>query len=313
MSLASQTKVKPVTYLILSADIIDSTRAKSERPDGWFKDVKAFYDDFPLDVVKACASRLDRCHGQLVPRPWKRVGDEILFQAPLKRLEAVFYLCGGFRDAIRTFNSSKLYRFRLKATGWLVTTPVRNHVDGEPDFEGPLGAPGAVDFLGPSVDLGFRVTKSASYERFAVSADLACALLEAGERIDDNSSLRLYLTDFNILKGIRHPNAEGEMDDVNYPVVWIDALEIRKTDRDADVLHKGRQPIHHELVTYLRRFLKQYPRFKSFIPGRKIPQDVVDGWPAYRQWMYDEDARGLSEDEPPAIGDPIAPPDPAPL
>jgi len=140
-----------------SADLVGSTaykQSKSGSTQEWARTFKEFFRSFP-ETVAAAYSRVPdkcpKCNERLLP--WKFSGDEILFNAQLLNHHEVLSHLAAFKSAVREFPiewEKKGVPLKLKATAWVAGFPVNNtelQIDG-----------GALDFIGPSIDLGFTTT-----------------------------------------------------------------------------------------------------------------------------------------------------------
>ena len=146
------------------------------------------------------------------PRVWKTVGDEILFWKQIDHeLQLAPLLAAWFAaiDKIRTEFSNKpaTKGLDVKATAWTAEFPFRNRTTATGDEDGTdvaasaallritdenprdiiaayydasdphLGAPtGKVDFIGPGIDIGFRIATRSTSKKMAISLDIAYLL-----------------------------------------------------------------------------------------------------------------------------------------
>jgi len=176
----------------MSIDIIGSTSAKKGDSAGeWAKDFAIFLSDivamyrdvFEKTINEYCGCCAEPC----VPDPdakkkensschvinlWKYVGDEVVLMAELscqERHSSMHVLA--LAEAVRQLNSADYSygKLRFRGTAWVAGFPVRN-------IELDLPCPESDDirdFLGPSIDLGFRLSEFASENRLVVSPSLA--------------------------------------------------------------------------------------------------------------------------------------------
>jgi len=190
----------PKQRIFLSIDIIDSTKHKSSFPDVW----AVGFAEFLSEVVVVYQSKLtevinehcrNTCQKPCVPKlgkkeksshtvnVWKYIGDEVVlvteltckdYHAPLHVLalaETIKELEKSSKNKNRNKNNMEL---RFKGTAWVAGFPVANI---ELNLPGPTGQ--IKDFLGPSMDLGFRLSKFASEDRLIISASLAHLIVKA--------------------------------------------------------------------------------------------------------------------------------------
>ena len=139
----------------------------------------------------------------------------------------------------------------LKGTAWLAGFPVTNMVIEFPDI--------GRDYVGPSIDLGFRLAGRATRKKFVISADLALMLVDAVR------ALRMSEDDFPIhfsgresFKGISN----------EYPVFWIDC---------ADQTSKSEASLSRCDYKYISEFVEEFITANS--PPFYLPFIVSDEHP----------------------------------
>ncbi|NPV01084.1 MAG: hypothetical protein HPY53_06860 [Brevinematales bacterium] len=173
--------------LFLSVDIVNSTeyKAKNIFVSAWAPFINDFYKDFPnlftSNMIYLKEKQQDYKDTRITESPpdtpiiWKRLGDEIVFTVLLKNsFHSVFFI-EAFKNAVeqyrRGINDPLL---NIKASAWIAGFPVLNfkyipyskdNEDNEP-----------VDFIGPSIDIGFRISKLSTPYLCPVSVDLALLL-----------------------------------------------------------------------------------------------------------------------------------------
>jgi hypothetical protein len=242
----------PRLRLFLSFDIQGSTSFKyqpaSDKIGAWLPIIHWFYIETQAAVARSWLRVSDRYRHDLAeatpgPEPvfWKSAGDELLFVKeithPLQCLSAVL----AFKDVLAQQDDDLQRRsggrLRLKATAWLAGFPNLNKeiplvgsyaAEGESQDDATLlriarferhTLPHQRDFVGPSIDLGFRLTELASPRRFVVSVELAWVLADMMVRHHLMDRLNLQVDEGRVLRGI--------LNDSEYPLIWIDALAHR--------------------------------------------------------------------------------------
>ncbi len=211
--------------LFVSADLVGSTAFKHgyREPDesSWMETFREFFETFPNTVSGQYERYLDALGesqakalvGHDVLTTWKFNGDEVLLQVRLHRYEESLLHVLAARDAALQCPgrwTRKGCTLGVKLTAWLAGFPVTNCI-----VRLPLGASDGrevVDYLGPSMDLGFRLTHAADEGRFPLAADLALMLLHArgALRMDEP---KLYYDGRLALKGVTGGSP--------YPLVWM--------------------------------------------------------------------------------------------
>ena len=110
---------------------------------------------------------------------WKYAGDEVILIHVLrcKKFQATLHVLA-LAKTIEYFNeefSKKNFDLQFKGTAWVSGFPVTNMEIALKVSENQT----VKDFLGPSIDLGFRLTDFASEERLVISASLAYLIVMA--------------------------------------------------------------------------------------------------------------------------------------
>lgn len=264
-------RLKPRLRLFLSADIVGSTAYKNQpisnpdqkapphRVQPWLKTFNRFYEDLPRSFNR----RYQPPHevdGLKVPRLWKTLGDEIVFETELaKRAEAEMHLTR-FCETVEQYRAVLVDAdpsLSLKGTAWVAGFPVGNSMVKLTDAH---TQDTWEDFIGPSMDIGFRLKDFASPRRIAISIELAYVLASGQGQGDDG--FRLYLADAIPLKGVinRKP----------YPAFWIESKGAGD-DADLDGLEQPlRSPAPNSAIhAFCQRFIEKHspPLFHPFIEG----------------------------------------------
>jgi hypothetical protein len=141
---------------------------------------------------------------------WKFLGDEIVFVVLPRSAEDLVLLTRALFGAMAAYEAAPLERFplRLKGTAWVAAFP-------EPNIEIPVPDDhhrrrvSQRDYIGPDIDLGFRLAK------FAVPSAVVASLRLAGTML---SAANANLLDFQLageepLKGI--------LGDRPYPIIRV--------------------------------------------------------------------------------------------
>lgn len=241
------------------------------------------------------------------PQLWKAVGDELIFTKKLGSHHEA-YICvaamlktvHGFRNTIKAHSSG----LDLKCAAWIAGFPVNNaevvlsttsvqdslgYDDGDFIFANltrlhDMGKdPTAIrDYIGPSVDTGFRVASLSNPRQFVLTVDLALLLAAASSSTPAAAQSVAPLTYYYLgripLKGVTN--------DVPYPVFWIDAATPSSLTAIEDRL-EGRQPVNAALVReYCERYIERQQ-------GTHIirPYLINDSDHAFRQKPADHTAK----------------------
>lgn len=218
-------------YVFISYDLVDSTKYKAIDERGWQKLTYNFYQSTKDFFQKR----------QLGAKIWKYVGDEVLVYIPISNkdelIDCVQEAYVGLRSILHELQGDKQHKkyaayIKLKGTIWgaichfddgntdLPNNAIDNQWTNVAFYPPPIieGEGGYIDFLGPQIDAGFRLSKCVAPNNLVVSAELAyLALLNENDETLSNKNSKLSLQ-FSIvmlkqLKGIWHDRA--------YPVIWV--------------------------------------------------------------------------------------------
>ncbi len=233
-------------FLFLSVDIEGSTKFKSSThggPSTWGPFFLEFFENFPAKL-KERETDIARTLGLVSDAPfelWKTLGDELLFYKKLDRGLSLF--CGALAasralikgaELLRQHGESRTrsgesdhYPTQLKGTAWIAGFPIKNMIVGSNPKE----------YIGPAIDLGFRLAKLSSPTRMVVSAPLAWMINKI--QYAHTAKLNGFTLDFfyfgrETLKGV------GK-DGTGYPVFWVDASDAAKVStQEKDIIRRGK-------------------------------------------------------------------------
>jgi len=293
----------PALRLFLSADIVGSTPLKQpfdineEDPERqrtysvWRDIIQLFYETISDEFIKKAwllcatedATKIFNVSPEEIseetflgpaPEVWKTIGDEVIFVKEITSDVQIWFVLAAWlraveftRDRLEEEQSDTGAVLDLKLTAWLASFPVRNAILFDP-FKQTKGKYHVQDYIGPGIDVGFRIAKWASASKFSVSLDVAYFLSathsnseECGELIKKMRNSKryrikggLYLdgeykalnlrfggTDYlqGVLGGTKYPFfyieslRSGSLDDferdiVNYPPKQTDWSKIRQ-------------------------------------------------------------------------------------
>lgn len=200
--------------LFLSVDMVGSTQFKatavSRGAGGWLEIFRSFFTNFPLMLAGQLAFEfLDRDETPAVD-VWKVLGDEVIFTAQPASAEELAGILRVLLQTMRLYEANNFDKLplRLKGTGWLADFTEHNIVLEIPELSSGDATP-HLDFIGPDLDLGFRLSKFARPASLVLSLDLVELLLGAGNL----STIALYLVGREELKGVMFGRP--------YPIIWM--------------------------------------------------------------------------------------------
>ncbi|MFN0125621.1 MAG: hypothetical protein ACKV19_02915 [Verrucomicrobiales bacterium] len=173
--------------LFLSADIVGSTAYKVAAYDQrgrphWLEAFETLFRELPLVFIgQVAAAGLWSEH---VPDcgVWKVLGDEVIFIGMPADVEEAEILATAFVRTVEAYDDGLARRWPLRVRGscWAAEMGERNRMIEIPEmFSEERGRP-YLDFLGPDVDLGFRLSAHSAPGRVIVSPNLAESLAADG-------------------------------------------------------------------------------------------------------------------------------------
>ncbi|NMO01054.1 hypothetical protein HH308_07475 [Gordonia sp. TBRC 11910] len=184
------------SVLFLSCDLQNSTQFKQSSAAAahqeWVPTFLAFYNEFPAALGEIIADRFPYLTGQLTL--WKAVGDELIFTCRLIAESQCCDAIDAWVAAMDRFESNVLQKtpMTLKGGAFLATVPfpdrqvaiprrdveTGSELDAEKLNESILArdvdpADYLLDYVGPSIDTGFRILKFAAHRYFVMTVDVA--------------------------------------------------------------------------------------------------------------------------------------------
>lgn len=185
----------------------------------WYSRFHSFHNDFFDDLRQGYRARTRHKLREEDPIDiWKSLGDEIIFVQNLHSYESLYFGVLAFRESLRGYLEEGK-RITFKGCVWLGQFPVV-------DREIPIGSGREydLDFIGPSIDRGFRIASEASQQRLIISVDAAYALARlyndeypkgsSGLFARERQALKLYYMGEQTLKGVTLLHGRG------YPIFW---------------------------------------------------------------------------------------------
>ncbi|WP_109049405.1 hypothetical protein [Azospirillum sp. TSA6c] len=279
------------------------------------------------------------------PELWKANGDELIYVLEVRQVREAYAAVLAWMRTLRGYRESLHLSFPsldVKAAAWTAGFPLgnvevvfRRNVGGQDDPEarygfdqarlvhylrlerwyeaekesGHGGATGLVkDYIGPSMDLGFRIAARATPRKFSVTADLALMLAHADPPTP-------YFTDklsrpfFDPIHLRYEGGAElkGVLGGKPYPFFWIDMLHDDDFLRAEDRL-LGQEPCPAEKVkAFCNPFFERHARhlMRPFMTGCDVAElgdppanylahlRRIDGLWRDEKARYDREEQGL--------------------
>jgi hypothetical protein len=282
-----------VLRAFLSIDIIDSTylkqKGQTKNSTDWVPKFLNFFASCRTEIKNIWEDILKSTNGKFEigeePELWKSLGDELIFTkliAPNSETYAclsIIELCNRLAKSLREKDTVD-----VKMTIWLAGFPINNYEylpleefenlpsDGQPSTEitnlieisrlrktdGKIPVRN-LDFFGPSIDLGFRLSKFSSRRRLVISADFAYIVSGLEARVTEflkcfkkkkDEMIHFHFHGMEELKGVN--------DAQKYPIIWIDIEtdESKKNYLEQEDTLLNQMHIHRDKInSFLEEFL----------------------------------------------------------
>lgn len=272
-----QKETRSRVLLFLSADLANSTQRKRNYlrhcSYDWLEPVVNFLTKFETKLKSA---RVDLTGSNPQDKRdelelWKFQGDEQIFKVEIKSHKEVDLHIRILQKAIADWNSEvnaneNSKDLLLKGTAWLAGFPVANAV---------LSVGGKDDYLGPSMDAGFRLSKASTPRRITLSVELAWWLLEHG------SELKVRFDGREQFKGIA--------EETGYPLLWLETTESKYQKEEDLALGRDKQTSADVIKKLCAAFIVEFgvPRFLPFLPDddSSTNSQYDDQFEAARQFL----------------------------
>jgi hypothetical protein len=225
------------------------------------------------------------------PELWKTIGDEVLFT---KRVDhpwqaiVCMHAWVATLDELRQFLAE--HKLNVKSTAWLADFPLRNNEivlrkittsslqdaddtyilnnqNGLRDYyEEDDSSEYIRDFIGPSIDTGFRITSFASIRKLAISVELIYLL--ACEQVRAQKEPKLYAQKNYVLPSFSfkydgRKELKGVLNGHGYPIFWIDLDPNNPLSLAEDNVTNNPKPSSLDMLNLSLAFIESQPLFLS--------------------------------------------------
>ena len=200
--MVDSSQAEPVV-MFMSADVVGSTnfkvQAQRERSD-WLEAFATLFRELPLVFMGHVAAAFIEHDDVPEAGVWKVMGDEVILMALPTSAAVAEGLTAAFCNTVRQCDQriSERWPLNLRGTCWAAQMGQRNRRIEIPEmFGGRDGLP-YVDYLGPDVDTGFRLSAHAGHGEVIVSPNLLETLAHRG----DSGPLSFHDAGSKPLKGV---------------------------------------------------------------------------------------------------------------
>lgn len=249
----------------------------------WLDPILQFYDQMAARfahewLVLADAAKTEfHWPAGTAPSLWKAVGDELIFSKTLGAHQEAYVCVAAMLKTVQSFRSTiKAHSsgLDLKCAAWIAGFPVNNaevvlsstvadparYDDGDFIYANLSrlrdtrdDASAIRDYIGPSIDTGFRVASLASPRRFVLTVDLALMLSAVSSATPATAK---SITPFAYYYHGRE-SLKGVTNGVPYPVFWIDAADSSPL-KDIEDRLEGLSPVDASSVKeYCERYIEK--------------------------------------------------------
>jgi len=214
--------------MFLSCDVVGSTAFKTQARDQdglatWVHAFETLFRELPLIFIGQLGAAFFEEDDLPESGVWKVMGDEVIFLAkPRTALEAQL-IASAFQQTVVEYDRRLAARWPLRIRGccWAAEIGARNRQVEIPEmFGGSDGRP-YLDFLGPDIDTGFRLSACCGSGEVIVSPNLA----ESLAALPDQRGLRFRRSGQKVLKGV----CAGQP----FPLVLLTADDSAPADDDS--------------------------------------------------------------------------------
>jgi hypothetical protein len=287
----------------------------------WFRDIQSFYIKSVSMFFEACASlKEDDSYAYVKsmkkPQVWKTQGDEVLFWVEITDTRQVLLFVDQWTATIKGLRTVFCERkLDFKSTVWIAHFPWRNkmiftsgtgttdtNLDGLEDrnlelaqtyfhdiYAGKNRFKLVPDFVGPGVDIGFRLAAQASLRRMVLSTDVVYMIATAAQKMKRNmDDLPIHFEGMHLLKGV--------FSGLEYPLFWIDMIDEsniyfygndlgERRPCEPEMIRKFMQAFYHQRHNYLyepfvvsetEQLLKKAPRWYVDAHKAMLAQERID-------------------------------------
>lgn len=253
-------RANPEIFLFLSVDVIGSTQLKynTHKTINWYNSFREFYITFP-DEFRAQLSieykyrKLQYKKDNLIE--WKHEGDEIILFLKITQKNEVPCILTAFKKTLEDWvQSDSPDKLKIKGAAWIAQTPFIDRKFIE-DNSGRM-----IDFIGPSIDCGFRLGKYASQTEIAVSIEV----VDLCNKYESLQTSIFYKTSEN-LKGVFG-------NDIKYPLFILKLTQ----DKDSkEFRHLLKHCDGENLESYIKEYYEELGKV-YFAMVSRISQDIPD-------------------------------------
>lgn len=253
----------------------------------WFTVIQGFYVEASEALSTEWANCQKKWEGEDLwfgpqPRLWKTIGDEVLFEKTVtdhRQICVTLWCWVSALNRMRSFLQEDGRRLDVKSTAWLAGFPVINKevvlnfstqsAPSNPDsyftdagtllnsyYKDQDNSRVRVDYVGPAIDTGFRLTSFATSRRLSISVGVAYALSKTTPTQNGPvKEFRIMFSGGTQLKGV--------LGGLNYPVFWLDLSEEGSLARSENELAGISKKTRADVQGYCEAFYAENSAYAS--------------------------------------------------
>lgn len=191
--------------MFLSCDVVGSTafKASAQERDGlgsWVGAFETLFRELPLIFIGQLAGAFIEEDDLPESGVWKVMGDEVIFLAKPRTAREAQLIAIAFQQTVTEYDRRLAARWPLRIRGccWAAEIGERNRQIEIPEmFGGSDGRP-YLDFLGPDIDTGFRLSACCGSGEVIMSPNL----VESLATLEEQAGLRFRRIGSRTLKGV---------------------------------------------------------------------------------------------------------------
>lgn len=199
----------------ITEDVIYNVIRNSKIHKDWSEIIKELFNDFNVEFN----NQLNKAQEVF---PWKILGDELIYCIDVQGRQDIYDYTLAFYKALRIHDKkySENPIIRLKGSAWTAGFPIRNRIIETPipqlyldsEFQKDYKYP-HIDYLGPEMDIGFRIGKCTYPGFIVISLELAYFLTDEKTCNTPGEQFHVFNVGWEKLKGV--------WNDRKYPILWL--------------------------------------------------------------------------------------------